>query len=108
MDQHTIVLITGANAGLGFEMVKALYSSEKAYEIIVGGRTQDKAIEAADAVVKGFPSTRSSIWPVQVDIEDDESIQRTFDEVRTRCGRLDVLIYNAGMNHVEHRELLVF
>ena len=96
MDQKSIVLITGANTGLGFEMVKALCSSETAYEILLGGRSVAKAEQAAKAVMKEFPSTRSKVWPIQIDIEDDESIQRTFDEVQTKFGRLDALINNAG------------
>lgn len=104
MDDKTIVLVTGANAGLGFEIIRALCSSEKAYEVLVGGRSLVKAQQAANAVMKDFPSTRSRVWPVQVDIEDDESIEGIFDEIRTRFGRLDALVNNAGMNAGEHRE----
>ena len=104
MAQQTIILITGANAGLGFEMVRALCSSDKVYEIVVAGRSLAKAKGAADAVMKEFQFTCSRLRPVQVDIEDDESIQRTFDEVHTRFGRLDALVNNAGMNLVEHCE----
>ena len=98
MDQKVIVLITGANTGLGFEMVKGLCSSELVYEILVGGRTLAKAEQAATTVAKEFPSTRSSVWPIQIDIEDDSSIQRAFDSVQTKFGRLDALINNAGKN----------
>ena len=104
MDDKTIVLVTGANAGLGFEMIRALCNSEKAYEVLVGGRSLVKAEQAANAVMKDFPSTRSRVWPVQLDIEDDESIQGIFDEIQTKFGRLDALVNNAGMNAGEHRE----
>ena len=96
MDRKTIVLVTGANTGLGFEIVNGLYSSEKSYEIVVGGRSLIKAQQAADAVSKDFPSSRSKLWPMQVDIENDESIQRIFDEVQTTFGKLDFLVNNAG------------
>ena len=104
MDPETIVLVTGANTGLGFEMIRALCSSEKSYELLVGGRSLIKAEQAVDAVMKEFPSTASRVWPVQIDIEDDESIQRVFDEVQTRFGRLDALVNNAGMNAGECHE----
>lgn len=97
MDQPSIVLVTGANTGLGFEIVKTLYSSGRAYEILVGGRSLVKAEEAANAIMKEVPSTRSKIWPMQIDIEDDESIQRMFDDVQSKFGRLDTLVNNAGM-----------
>ena len=98
MDQNVIVLVTGANTGLGYEMVKALCSSEKAYEVLVGGRSLAKAEQAANAVMTDFPSTRSRVWPMQVDLEDDVSIQAIFDEVQTKFGRLDALVNNAGMD----------
>lgn len=104
MDHKIIVLVTGANTGLGFEMIRALCSSEKAYEVLVGGRSLVKAEEATNAVMKEFPSTRSRVWPVQVDIEDDESIQSIFAEVQTKFGRLDALVNNAGMNASEYHE----
>ena len=97
MDQKVIVLVTGANTGLGYEMVKALCSSEKAYEVLVGGRSLAKAEQAANAVMKHFPSSHSRVWPMQVDLEDDESIQAIFDQVQTKFGRLDALVNNAGM-----------
>ena len=97
MDRNLIVLVTGANTGIGFEIVKELCSSEKAYEIVVGGRSLTKAEQAAKSIASGFPSTRSKVWPMQIDIEDDESIQRIYDDVQTRFGRLDFLVNNAGI-----------
>lgn len=97
MDQSTIVLVTGANTGLGYEIVKALYNSDKAYDVIVGGRSLNKAEEATDGIKKEFPSSRNKLWPMQIDIEDDESVQRIFNDVQTQFGRLDALVNNAGM-----------
>ena len=68
----TIVLITGANTGLGFQIVRALCSSDNAFEILVGGRSLVKAQEASKAAVNEFPTTQSRTWPVQIDIENDE------------------------------------
>lgn len=105
MNRKIIVLVTEANTGLGFEMIRALCSSEKAYEVLVGGRSLLRAEQAANAVMMEFPSTRSRAWPIQIDIEDDESIQRVFDGVATQFGRLDALVNNAGMNAREYGEL---
>lgn len=93
-----------ANTSLSFEMIKALCSSEQAYEVLVGGRSLVNAEQAANAVKRGFPSTRSRAWPVQIDIEDDEPIQTIFEEVQTKFGRLDALVNNAGTNAGEYRE----
>ncbi|KAF6226106.1 hypothetical protein HO133_008971 [Letharia lupina] len=58
------ILVTGANTGMGFEMVRALCNSEVAYEVPIGGSSLVKAGQAANAVMKEFPSTRSRVFKV--------------------------------------------
>ena len=97
MDPREVVLVTGANTGLGFQMIRALCGSGTGYNILLAGRSLDKAHQAVTSATKEFPSSRSKLWPIQVDIEDDNSIQRAFDEVQTKFGRVDALVNNAGM-----------
>ena len=96
MASNPIILLTGANTGLGFETVKALCRSPKAYTILLGGRSLDKANAAARQAQAEFSSSPSVINTVQVDIEDDDSISNLFEHVSKEYGRLDVLINNAG------------
>lgn len=96
MDGRKIVLVTGANAGLGFQMARALCGSNESYEILLGGRSLQKAQKAASDVLAEFPQTASHVSPIQVDIEDDASIEAAFEEVQTKFGRLDALVNNAG------------
>ena len=96
MAHQEAVLITGGNTGLGLQIVRALCSSDKAYSIIIGGRSLNKAQEAADSTLKEFPSTQCKISPLQVDIEHDGSIRTAFGQVQSKFGRLDVLVNNAG------------
>jgi NAD(P)-dependent dehydrogenase (short-subunit alcohol dehydrogenase family) len=91
-----VLLITGANTGLGFESVRALCRSSKAYTILVGGRNLEKAKAAVQEAQKEFSQTPSILIAFQVDIEDDNSIHRAFKHVASEYGRLDVLINNAG------------
>lgn len=92
-----VILITGANTGIGFQIVRSLCSSNQAYSIIVGGRSLSKAQDAIVSATKEFPSSRSKLFPVQVDIEHDESIKRAFNMVQSGFGKLDALVNNAGM-----------
>ncbi|EAW14960.1 putative short chain dehydrogenase [Aspergillus clavatus NRRL 1] len=91
-----IVLITGANTGIGFQIVRALCSSNQAYSIIVGGRSTLKVQHAIRAIESEFPSTASQLFPLEIDIEHDDQIQRAFSEVQAKFGRLDALVNNAG------------
>lgn len=96
MASKTIVLITGANTGLGLETVKSLCRSSEAYTILLGGRSIEKAEAAAKSTREEYPESPSTIEPVQIDIEDDKSISNAFETVSTKYGHIDVLINNAG------------
>lgn len=98
MSSTTIVFITGANTGIGLEVVKALLQSTKAYTILLGGRSIDKANAAVSDVQTQFPDSPSTVTSVQIDIEDDNSISQAYDHVSKEYGRLDVLVNNAGKN----------
>ena len=96
MSQQEIILVTGANTGLGYQTVRALYSSDKIYHVLLGGRALGKASAAAKSVADEFTSSKSKLTAIQIDIEDDVSIQRAFNVVKENYGHLDVLINNAG------------
>jgi NAD(P)-dependent dehydrogenase (short-subunit alcohol dehydrogenase family) len=103
-----VVLITGANTGIGYQIVRALCSSSHAYDVIVGGRSPDKVQDAISAAQKEFPDTKSKLSPIQVDIESDDSITKAFGEVKSKFGKLDVLVNNAGMaKTTKHQEALL-
>jgi NAD(P)-dependent dehydrogenase (short-subunit alcohol dehydrogenase family) len=100
MEDKKIVLITGANTGIGFQVVRALFgSSNGVYEVLVGGRSLAKAQQAVQDVTAEFPSTHSHATAIQVDIEDDNSIEAAFKEVQKTFGRLDFLVNNAGKSY---------
>jgi NADP-dependent 3-hydroxy acid dehydrogenase YdfG len=96
MSSAKILFITGANTGLGFETVKSLCRSDETYTILLGSRDLGKARAAIEKVRKEVPNSPSVLEPIQVDIEDDESINYAFKTVSTKYDHLDVLINNAG------------
>ncbi len=92
----TIILITGGNTGLGLELIHTLSRSSNSYKILMGSRSLEKALEAVqDTAVNGMDK-EISIEPIQMDVEDDDSIQSAFELVKQKHGRLDVLVNNAG------------
>ncbi|OAA36864.1 NAD(P)-binding domain protein [Metarhizium rileyi] len=93
----TIVLITGANTGLGFEIAKALFARPLAFHILIGCRGDLARADDAIARLKGFsPDSTSTAEPLSIDITSDESIALAFKQVEQRHGHVDVLVNNAG------------
>lgn len=92
----TIVFITGANTGLGYEAVKALCKTNNPYTILLGCRSVSKGETAIKSLQSEVPGTKSTITPIQADVESDDSIQAAFDTISKQYGRVDVLINNAG------------
>jgi NAD(P)-dependent dehydrogenase (short-subunit alcohol dehydrogenase family) len=93
--QRTIVLITGANQGIGYEVAKLLLSSQESYYILLGSRDMTRGAEAA-AILN---PTGASVEPVTIDVSDDASIEQAVDYVASKHGHIDVLINNAGINN---------
>ena len=87
----TIVLVTGANTGIGYEIVKKLAAENPDYHILMGTRDPRKGEDAVTAL--GAPE---NVNPIQLDVTSDESIGACVKAVEQKFGRLDVLVNNAG------------
>ncbi|KAK7903545.1 hypothetical protein LTR67_001565 [Exophiala xenobiotica] len=92
----TIVLITGANQGLGFECVKKLAAEQPDYHILLCSRNVDRGRQAAEKVVNLARGT--TVEPLELDVTNDESIAKAAAYVRGKFGHLDVLFNNAGIS----------
>ncbi|KAI0965817.1 short-chain dehydrogenase [Xylaria arbuscula] len=93
-----LVLVTGANQGLGYATTKILADSGK-YHVIMGCRSIEKG-EAAITQLKSENShvDISSLTPIVIDVADDASIKSARDAVANKFGHLDILINSAGVN----------
>jgi len=96
MASKSIVLITGGNTGIGYETVKALLQSENAFTVLMGSRSLDKAADAIKQVKSEVPDSKSEVVALQIDIEDDESIEKAYKKVESKWGKVDALVNNAG------------
>ncbi|KAJ7676291.1 hypothetical protein B0H17DRAFT_987715 [Mycena rosella] len=96
MSSPNIVLVTGGNNGLGYETVKALLESDKAYHVLLGSRSLDKARRAIGTLHSECPTATNTVEAVQLDLTSDESIEKASEHIKASLGRLDILINNAG------------
>ncbi|THW57469.1 NAD(P)-binding protein [Aureobasidium pullulans] len=94
--ERLFVFVTGANTGLGLEIVKALCKSTTAYHIFLGSRDPVKGEEAAKQVQQELPSTQSTIQVIQTDLSSDDSLEKAIETISSTTGHLDILINNAG------------
>ena len=93
-----LVLITGANQGLGYAAAQNLASTNN-YRVLIGSRSLAKAEDAirqlrAEAANKIDGST---LVPVVLDVANDDSIAAAAKSISDKFGSLDILINNAGI-----------
>lgn len=94
MSSNHIVLVTGANRGIGFAIVHSLAIALPSSTFLLGCRDSAKG-EAAISDLRSQGIT-SAIIPVQLDVTDNASVAAAVDTVREKYSKLDVLINNAG------------
>lgn len=97
MASRKVILVTGANSGIGYEAVKAFLQSTKPYHILLGSRSLEKANLAVETLRKECPESTNIVEALPVDLNSDESIEKAFDQVKASPGHVDALINNAGM-----------
>jgi NAD(P)-dependent dehydrogenase (short-subunit alcohol dehydrogenase family) len=83
-----VALVSGGNRGLGYEVARQL--AALGYTVVVGSRDLARGEEAARELGEGVVAK-------QLDVTDQESIERTIASIAGELGRLDVLVNNAGV-----------
>jgi NAD(P)-dependent dehydrogenase (short-subunit alcohol dehydrogenase family) len=98
--QQRVILVTGANKGIGFEVVKKLIKGTSASNndlILLGCRDLKRGQDAINQL--GSPS---NVHILQLDTSSSDSIARATNEIKQKYGgKLDILINNAGIFKME-------
>jgi NAD(P)-dependent dehydrogenase (short-subunit alcohol dehydrogenase family) len=100
MKGRKIILVTGANKGIGLEIVRQL--SSQGHSVILTSRVEVNGI-AAQALLR---KENLSVDYVQMDVTSEESIRAACNKVKSSFGKLDVLINNAAILLKEDQSLL--
>ncbi|KAF5678166.1 short chain dehydrogenase reductase family [Fusarium denticulatum] len=88
------ILVTGANRGIGFAIVQAIATRLPSSTIVLGSRKTGAAHEAIESLIDSGIKTK--LGYVELDIENDASIEAAVATLEREYGKLDVLINNAG------------
>lgn len=94
-----VVLITGASAGLGLAIARALLDARK-YRLILTARRESLTRFEECGVRES-----ENLWLRPLDVTSDSERRAVIDEAQAKWGGVDVLINNAGISYravVEH------
>lgn len=90
----SVILVTGGNQGLGYALIEQLAAHDKSYKIILTARNVENGKKAlAELHAKGY----DNVSFVQLDITDDDSIDRAHTEVEKKYGKVDYVVLNAAI-----------
>ena len=87
MPEQRVMLITGTRKGIGRHL--AHYYVGRGFQVIGCSR------KPADYQLDGYTH-------LSLDVSDEPAVKKAFGQIRKSCGRLDVLINNAGVASMNH------
>ena len=83
-----VTVITGGNSGIGLATAKRFVA--EGAEVFITGRRQEELDKAVEEI-------GSRVTAVQGDVSRLDELDRLFETVRAKSGRIDVLFANAGL-----------
>jgi NAD(P)-dependent dehydrogenase (short-subunit alcohol dehydrogenase family) len=83
--------VTGANRGIGFEICRQL--AGRGVRVVLTSRSKSAAEEA----VLRIAAPEGQVRPHQLDVTQDDQVQRLARFLDTTFGQIDVLVNNAGI-----------
>lgn len=98
---NKIMIITGANSGLGYYTALALAKLNA--HVILTCRNNEKCEIAKQSIIKEY--SNASIDTFQLDLSSFNSIKSFVNEYKKKYKHVDILINNAGIMAIKDREL---
>ncbi|MEC8729673.1 MAG: SDR family NAD(P)-dependent oxidoreductase, partial [Actinomycetota bacterium] len=88
----TVVVITGASAGLGERMARVMHAVGAT--VVISARRRERLEALADEL------GRDRVTPIAADMANEDDRERLIAETIEAHGRVDVLVNNAGITEV--------
>lgn len=95
-----VVVITGANTGLGFDTARVL--ADRGAHVAMAVRDTTKGDTAAAKITAAVP--RADVKVHELDLGSLDSVRAAADELRAAYPRIDLLINNAGVMYPSPRQ----
>ena len=90
-NDHRVALITGANQGIGYAVAQRLAAD--GMRVVINGQRADAVAKAAQTLSEAGADAIG----LTADVSNEAAVSRMFEEIQSRCGRLDVVFNNAGI-----------
>jgi NAD(P)-dependent dehydrogenase (short-subunit alcohol dehydrogenase family) len=84
-------IVTGGSSGIGLAISRAL--AEDGYAVTISARRPDKLEQAAATLI----ADGLDVTPMPANVASEEEVKALIAAHEERCGRLDVLVNNAGV-----------
>src|SRR5918998_5091716 len=88
IENGRVALVSGGNRGIGLEIVRQL--AERGITVILGSRNEKEGESAAEGL-------SGNVVVRQLDVADEESVDRLVTSIEDEVGRIDILVNNAGI-----------
>ena len=95
-----IVVVTGANSGLGFIATREL--AKRNAEVIMACRNLEKAEKTKNDILKQYPNAKLHV--MKLDQASLASVKAFVEEFKSKFSKLDILLNNAGIMQPPKRE----
>ncbi len=92
MDKKGTVLITGASAGIGYELARIF--AREGYDLILNARKAKRLSDAAASIEK---ESEVKVWIFPLDLSLPDSAKILYEQIKNQEINVDILINNAGI-----------
>ncbi|CAK5284604.1 unnamed protein product [Mycena citricolor] len=96
MSSTKVILVTGSNTGIGYELVHLL--AAQGHTVYLASRKEQAGLDAVSQIKK---EKGLSVKYVKLDVTDVSSIKAAVAQIEKDEGRLNVLVNNAGISKME-------
>ena len=96
MSDRKVAVVTGSTSGIGLEIARALASN--GYDVALSGLCKTEDVRAIEAKV--IDGTDARAFFSHADFSRPKEIEQYVSDAKSALGRLDILINNAGVQHV--------
>ncbi|EGG20110.1 short-chain dehydrogenase/reductase family protein [Cavenderia fasciculata] len=87
-----VVFVVGSSTGVGLAVTKHFLNN--GYRVAATARSKETLIKAVG--IQDGSSSSSSFLALEDDLQDDEKINQTIQQVMKHFGRIDIVLFNAG------------